>query len=267
MERPELERAWPVDEPPGDFAERVVERVLEQRGETEPKRPRRSVVVAIALAAAAVLVLWWRTSEPAHGDQIASERTEVRIGSRVAAVLEPGAHLAWLGEAVTQDRGDVFYRVEPGSRFVVKTPAGEVAVLGTCFRVRVGASLGKGAGNVKKRDLAVAAGGATLAALAVVTVYEGKVQLSHAGERVDLRAGEAGRLGPGGTARLGPDELADTEHELRTPNADSASLASANDALAGDIAESESQAQGAGAEERADRNAAHERRGRARQAH
>jgi ferric-dicitrate binding protein FerR (iron transport regulator) len=231
MDRRELENLWPADEPPRDFAERVVDRAL---GERRGRRRPRVAALSVALVAAAALVVFWLQRAPdSTGDVSAKQRTELAIaGGRALAVLEPGAHVAWKGEDVTQESGDVFYRVEPGGRFVVKTPAGDVAVLGTCFRVRVGAE--KGGTAVKKRNVALAAGAATLSVLAIVTVYEGKVQISKANEKLPLAAGESGSLGKGGAKRLDPAELDRTEQALaeaqRKPT-----LERANDALASDI--------------------------------
>ena len=71
----------------------------------------------------------------------------------------------------------------------VRTPAGEVEVKGTCFGVRVL--------DMQKRDLKSGAVGAAAAAIALVGVYEGKVAVSHAGQRVEVGAGESVRAGEG----------------------------------------------------------------------
>ena len=54
---------------------------------------------------------------------------------------------------------------------------------------------------MNSRDLKVGAIGAALSAAAFVSVYEGKVALSHASERVTLTAGETARLGGSGGSR------------------------------------------------------------------
>lgn len=182
--------AWEPQAPPADFAERVLREVR-----VEPKRRRRWPIAAGAVAtlsiAAAVAFAIGRP--PAHGDAIAADRTEVPIGSRARAVLEPGAHVAWDGDDVTQSSGDVFYRVEPGARFRVHTPAGDVEVEGTCFSVKVRA--------MQKRDVKSAAIGAALSALAFVAVYEGKVAVSHAGQKAELAAGDGAETGPDGVSK------------------------------------------------------------------
>lgn len=184
--------AWEPQLPPSDFAERVLAEVRPKK--EEAKAPRRWRPFAIAgLAAAAAAVFVFASSPPSRGDKIAQERVEVSIGSRARAVLEPGAHVTWNGDEVTQPNGDVFYRVEPGAKFRVHTPAGDVEVKGTCFTVKVL--------DMQKRDMKSGAIGAALSALAFVAVYEGKVAVSHAGQRSDLAAGESARTGPDGVVK------------------------------------------------------------------
>ena len=133
-------------------------------------------------------------------------RVEARLGRRARVVAEPGAHLAFRGDDVTQDRGDVFYRVEPGERFVVHTPVGDVDVLGTCFRVQLDAP---GDDEMAKRDVAKVGGAAVLAGVlataATVTVYEGRVGVSRASAREELAAGERAALDAEGVRKLDPE--------------------------------------------------------------
>ncbi len=235
MDKSTLEEAWPAAAPPADFAQRTVN--LAAARDAKRKRRRFATGVAtLAVAAAAFFVVAWpilRGPEP--GSVSASERSEVRVADRATAVLEAGARIAWRDSAVEQAAGDVFYRVEPGQKFVVNTKAGTVEVLGTCFRVQLGQGPSTGGNDVKKEVLA-AAGGAALAAVAIVTVYEGKVQLLGAKERVSLSAGQSGRMGPDGTKLLEGDELAQAQQALGGEDKDKVDLSSANDALAGDIA-------------------------------
>ena len=142
MSDPEEEKAldleaWEPQAPPPDFAERVLAQVRADAPSRQepPKRTRRpwaiaaGAVATLSIAAAVALSIG---RAPSHGDAIAKDRTEVSIGSRARAVLEPGAQVAWDGDDVVQSSGDVFYRVEPGARFRVHTPAGDVEVKGTC---------------------------------------------------------------------------------------------------------------------------------------
>ncbi|HEY3819385.1 MAG TPA: FecR domain-containing protein [Polyangiaceae bacterium] len=200
MDERDLE-AWDAEEPPRGFAERVV--AAARREDTARARPRAARVLAgllLAAAMAAVVGLGvHRQRADAHGSVTADERREVRVGTRALAVLEPGAHVKWDGDAIEQDAGDVFWRVEPGARFVVHTPAAEVAVKGTCFRVNVR----EGEDEMERKSVVSGAVGALIAATAMVGVYEGKVAVSHAGQTVDLTAGQTAEAGPGGVRRVG----------------------------------------------------------------
>ena len=232
---PEELDAWEPQEPPADFAERVV---AEATGSGKPARSRRWVygavggLLAAGVAAGAVVYAMPRGAD--HGAAIAAERREVRLGDRGVAVLEAGGRIEWRGSVVTQEAGNVFYRVEPGSSFRVETPSGRVDVLGTCFRVKVKGGKPK-EDEVKKRDMVSASVGAVAGALAFVGVYEGKVAVSQAGERVELAAGESAIAGPDGVKPAG--DLADGERAFDATDAPSNAYAAANDRLAGQIRE------------------------------
>ena len=248
--------AWEPQHPPSDFAERVLGQVLAESKASTPsmpapatttpaKKPRRwardaGVVSIFALAAALAMRV---TSTPdAHGETIAKDRIEVALGARALAVLEPGAQVKWDGDDVVQSHGDVFYRVEPGARFRVHTPAGDVEVKGTCFAVKVRgeapSNTGLGA-DMNKRDVKSGVVGAALSALAFVAVYEGKVAVSHAGERVDLGAGEAAQVGSDGvkkSAALGEGEKS-FDAKVAANAAGDVPLAQANENLVAQVSE------------------------------
>lgn len=199
---PELMAAWSADAPPADFADRVAAAARAEPPAREPDLPVRprwepsrgmkwgaGGVVAIC----AVLLFVVFQSRPRFaggaGEVRATDRVEVTLAHRGVAVAEPGAHLSWRvgtgGAAeVTQTGGDVFYRVEPGGPFSVDTPHGRVTVQGTCFRVEVRTM------KPSKQSIGGAAIGAAVAAVLVVTVYEGKVLF--AGKGGDTRAATAG---------------------------------------------------------------------------
>jgi hypothetical protein len=221
--------AWEPEEPPADFAERVVRAA---RSELPSDRRRGLWVLggaAFAAAAAAALVV--ARGAPSHGEIRADSRQEAHLGSRAVAVLEHGAHLTWTADEVTQDRGDVFYRVEPKGAFLVHTPAGDVSVLGTCFRVKV-----RGADEMNNRDVKSGAVGAALSAMAFVAVYEGKVVVSHASEHVDLAAGEAADVSRAGVGRV--QDLASAERGFDAKAAaDDEPFARANQNLADSVRE------------------------------
>jgi hypothetical protein len=192
------------------------------------------------LALAAALAVRVTSIPDARGEAIARDRTEVSIGSRARAVLEPGASVRWDGDDVVQAHGDVFYRVEPGARFRVHTPAGDVEVKGTCFAVKVRgeASENTEAGDMNKRDVKSGVIGATLSALAFVAVYEGKVAVSHASERVDLGAGEAAQVGGDGVSKSGTLGEGEKKFDAKVAaNAPEAPLAQANENLVAQVSE------------------------------
>lgn len=201
--------AWEPQAPPADFAERVVGAArAETRVERRASRPLALGALALAAAAAVALGVGLRKDESA-GVASATERREVALGGRAVAVLEPGARLEWKGDDVKQTSGDVFYRVQPGGRFVVHTDAGDVEVKGTCFRVRLRAD--ERNDEMQLRDVKSGAIGAAAAAVAFVAVYEGKVAVSHAKETVTLTAGEAAKAGPDGVSRAKADGLGASE--------------------------------------------------------
>lgn len=196
--------AWEPQLPPSDFAERVMAQVHPR---ATAKRRRWPYVAAMASMAVAAAVLIGIASQPAaKGEAIAKDRIEVRLGHRALAVLEPGANVRWNGDDVVQSQGDVFYRVEPGARFTVHTPAGEVEVKGTCFSVKVR--------EMNKRDVKIGVASTALSALAFVAVYEGSVSISHASERVTLTAGQTAQTTADGVKRTNGDTNADIENAL-----------------------------------------------------
>jgi ferric-dicitrate binding protein FerR (iron transport regulator) len=250
--------AWEPQLPPSDFAERVLAEIRAEApreankpsadtttSAREKSRARRwgtgaGVVGLLALAAA--LAMRVTGSPDAHGEAIAKDRLEVSIGSRARAVLEPGAQVKWDGDEVVQAHGDVFYRVEPGARFRVHTPAGDVEVKGTCFAVKIrgeGQSSNVEGVDMNKRDVKSGVIGAALSALAFVAVYEGKVAVSHAGERVDLGAGESAQAGARGVSRsgtLGAGEKSFDAKAAANASGD-APLAQANENLVAQVSE------------------------------
>jgi hypothetical protein len=199
--------SWEPQEPPRGFAEGVMKEIG-----GKPKRRTRAfaIGVGIAVAAAAASFIPGRLRTP-HGDITADARIQRELGPRVIGVLEPGAHVKWTGDDLTQDSGDVFYRVEPGAPLVVHTPAGDVKVLGTCFRVKV-----EDMGNVKSALV-----GSAITAAAFVGVYEGKVAVSHAAESVEVGPGEAARASKDGVTKVAAETSS-------TDSDDPAMMANAN---------------------------------------
>ena len=243
--------AWEPQLPPSDFAERVLGQVRAEAEVAAPapraNRPRRwgrdaGVVSLLALAAALAMRVTGMSGPSPHGETLAKDRVEVSLGSRALAVLEPGAQVKWDGDDVVQSHGDVFYRVEPGARFRVHTPAGDVEVKGTCFAVKIRgeAQSNKDAGaEMNKRDVKSGVVGAALSALAFVAVYEGRVAVSHASERIDLGAGESAQVGSDGvkkSAALGDGEKA-FDAKAAANAASDVPLAAANENLVAQVSE------------------------------
>ena len=191
---PDVLQAWRVEEAPASIEDRVWRRTVAQN------RMRRWSFVAgtaaVAAAAAAVLLATRGPVARHSGPLVAVERTTWPVADRAVAVAEHGSRLTWAMDAtgavvVQQTRGDVFYRIDPGTRFEVVSPAGSVRALGTCFRVEVR--------TVKNKSKVLVAGAASaLTATAIITVYEGRAALS------DERT-----LGPGETAVLVAPTLGD----------------------------------------------------------
>jgi hypothetical protein len=214
---PEVLDAVGADEPPAGFADAVMTAWADERAAPpapHPSRGRFAVVALVAAAAAAlaVVVVERLPEGPSSGSVLASAREQVGIGQRATVVAEPGADLSWQvargGVAVVQQRkGRAFYRVEPGGSFIVKTPAGEARVTGTCFTLEiVEMSL--------KKNLASAAAGALLATTVLLTVQEGSVALANDRGQVDVAAGQSGQARAGeGPQKLTADERARTAEE------------------------------------------------------
>src|SRR5678816_2529840 len=210
---PEIARAleaWVPMAPPAGFADRVVA----ARGAVAPEVPsprwRARLIGGVVLAgtaAAAVAVLALRSPYRAASDTvIAARRTSIELGGRGTAVAEPETEMVWRvaddGAAeITQRTGNVFYRVERGGPFVVHTPAGDVRVTGTCFRVEVQAM------TPNKKLVIAGLAGAAIATAVLVTVYEGRVIAESGAARTELAAGsqatlrDRGQVGPGSTTR------------------------------------------------------------------
>ena len=191
-------------------------------------RPRRgitTVVVAVsALAAAVVLLFLWPTDrETLRGTLDAQQRETIAIGSRGIGVAEAHSTLSWTvhenGRAhVRQQRGSVFYRVDPGEAFEVETPAGTVTVTGTCFTVELQPM------NNKTNTLLSAGAGATLATAILLTVHEGSVVLANDQGELEVRAGQHAMAGSGVTPRIDDAEESDDSPSSEDPPPDARPL-------------------------------------------
>lgn len=191
---------WPASTPRVGFADAVLAAAAAPR--RSPRRWPWLAAAAVGVAVAALL-LARGGAEPAvtSGARVTTARETLRLGSRAVAVAEADAALAWRvrGAAVSVDqgRGSVFYRVEPSvAPFVVSTPAGEVRVHGTCFRVEV---------RAVKKDRIIAAGvGAAIATAVTVIVYEGAVTAHNDAGTAEVSAGQELQLNRGSAPVVHP---------------------------------------------------------------
>jgi hypothetical protein len=93
--------------------------------------------------------------------------------------------------------------------------------------------------DMNKRDVKSGVVGAALSALAFVAVYEGKVAVSHAGERVDVGAGESAQAGARGVAKSGDPFAGEKSFDAKVAAATEgeAPLAKANENLVSQVSE------------------------------
>lgn len=188
--------AWRTPDPPDDLADRAMARL----DAAKTRRPFWIGVAVTAMFLIAVVGLGRLRGAPVTGAFAATERRTERLGDRAVAVMEPGARLSFFRRGgaydVTQEEGDVFYRVDRGGPFIVRTFAGTVTVVGTCFRVEVRRTM--------KSTTAGATGavlGALLTSAVLVTVYEGEVVTASPEGRTTLAAGEEAMLAEGAAPR------------------------------------------------------------------
>ncbi len=220
VEPPDAEAAW----------RRVAEATAPRRGWGWP--------LALAAMAAGLLLfsLAFGRGSTIEGEATVTQRQTIGLASRAVAVAESGAALAWRirpdgRTRVTQTAGVVFYRVNPGSMFEVQTPAGLVAVTGTCFSVEL-----RPMKNTLSH-LGSAAAGAVVATAIVLTVHEGSVTLASEGDAIEVQAGQraqaqAGRA-PGLMPQTAPSDAAAHPQALARLRAENEALrAAARDAQA-----------------------------------
>lgn len=192
--------SFEVPPPPPGLADRVLARLPAAESPS-----RRSHVRTLAAVAAVLLVAlsgaWWVFGPPESGERTFTQRETVLLGASSVAVAEPGTELHWTAGRrgtvrVRQPAGRVFYRVKSGSDFQVETPAGQVAVRGTCFTVEVHPML------LSKQTLAGAVVGAALTAAVFVTVHEGRVTVTSPAGATQVEPGERAVMNAGAAPRV-----------------------------------------------------------------
>ena len=199
-----FDQLWPARQPPEGFAERVVDAVntTAPAAAVRPRRRRRSWPLRLAAGSAAAaglaLAVWGVLGGGREASDLghlrAQQRRTVQIGARAVAVVEAGGEIAWSGRGgrlrVDQPSGSVFYRVDRGGSFQVVTPAGEVEVTGTCFRVTADVP-GRPQGQGDDGE------GTEQVTATWVEVMEGAVILRNGQGEVGLTPGERGRIALG----------------------------------------------------------------------
>jgi len=213
--------AWAPTPPPAGFAERVVAARPAPADATSARaRRRRMAAWAVAAAVAGSLVAYGAFGTHAgthasHGRLAPSARTTATLGDRGVAVAEPSADLRWDitpdgAVDVTQRAGDVFYRVDHGGPLVVHTPAGDIHVTGTCFRVEVPM-------NKASQMILAGAVGAAVATGVVITVYEGRVVADTRSAHTELLPGTRTVLAPHGHTLVAAAHAAYPDPVTRPP--------------------------------------------------
>lgn len=106
-------------------------------------RPLIGVMIAVAAAIALLVIINWPTSssiilkETQAGEQISftlPDDSEVTLNFASSLSYDPNS---WDAERMVQLEGEAFFKVAKGSKFIVQTSQGRVAVRGTQFNVKV----------------------------------------------------------------------------------------------------------------------------------
>jgi hypothetical protein len=241
---------WIAQEPPTGFVDRVMAARVGAVPKTAPARFQTwpwTTALAAACAALVVTAVQQWPEGPSEGSGTAHEISEFALGKRGTAVAQPGAQLRWSvargGAAVVdQETGSVFYRVERGDGFVVRTPAGEITVHGTCFEVNINnmeepIMTTTVANKSTRKVLMAAAAGSALTAVVLVTVYEGRVAFAHQGSQEVLGAGQSAVAETDEAPKRLESKLAALDIERRALRAQRSELQAQVDGLEGQIKE------------------------------
>jgi len=115
---------------------------------TASSTPRNNTVkkvtrwITVAAAAAVITLVVWVTTNN-HVTTVltqAGQQKEIKLPESSQVQINAGSKITYNEKHFTKDReltltGEAFFKVQPGSRFTVKTPQGSVTVLGTSFNV------------------------------------------------------------------------------------------------------------------------------------
>lgn len=199
--------AWQPPAPPSGLADAVLARMREPAGapahELAERGARRrwiwiTAAAALAVASVVAIVRWGTTEVPSsgRGELVASRAAHLALGPS-SVELDRGAEVRWARDrrriVVEQPRGAATWRVDRGDTLRIDAGAAVASVEATGASLRVEV-------NVNKIDAKVvgASGVAAAAAVALVTVvvYEGRVQVTSAGETVTVAPGSAIEIVP-----------------------------------------------------------------------
>ncbi len=186
-------------EPQSDLVARVMDGVAKEKQQGARIKGDTSRI-AVLIAAVVVLFLvcvtiFLTVAKPAPivGELVASARQELKLGDRAVAIVRPETrisfeivkpYLFFAGNAImTQDLGQVRYKVEKGGSFEVVTPACRVRVTGTEFTTEVS--------EMNKKSTTLMLGGA--AVVTAVTVYAGSVIMENEHGSLALSPGQSGQ--------------------------------------------------------------------------
>jgi len=196
-----LTRIWAAQEPARDFADNVMAHIDRERRATARRKRVLHLATATALAAAVALTAhfgseWWRP----RGDVHARVRAELRLAGGARALLEPGAHVAWNGADVTQDRGEATYAVEHGSTLRVHASGATVELDDGRIRVRARQWTAGGSMSGYREPLGALGPVDTTALIAVI---DGRAVVSGANGSIVLEQGEVATVAKGSVQRSG----------------------------------------------------------------
>ena len=157
--------------------EKALADLQQRKGDTGGKVIRlntfqRFIRVAAAVAAIAVLSLYFLSSDDTSIRTDFAERSEVVLPDNSEIILNAGSEITyseknWDKERTLNLKGEAFFKVAKGKKFQVATAEGTVTVLGTQF-------------NVENRN-----------GYFEVTCFEGLVSVSYKDQETQLAAGDA----------------------------------------------------------------------------
>ncbi|MGN6103548.1 MAG: hypothetical protein ACTHU0_00345 [Kofleriaceae bacterium] len=219
--------AWQPPAPPSGLADAVLARMREPAGapahELAERGARRRWIgiaaAAVAVASVVAIVRWGTTEVPSsgRGELVASRAAHLALGPS-SAELDRGAEVRWARDrrriVVEQPRGAATWRVDRGDTLRIDAGAAVASIEATGASLRVEVHVNKIDAKV------VGASGVAAAAVALVTVvvYEGRVQVTSAGETVTVAPGSAIEIVP----QQAPRELRTVASEAPREAADDA---------------------------------------------